>query len=48
MNKRTPMKIKLTIVAVALLFLGACTQRTCPTYAKEDIQKDKTEEKATV
>ena len=43
MNKGTTMKSKLAIVVVALLFLGACTQRTCPTYAKEDVQKDKTE-----
>lgn len=37
------MKSKFVILVVALLFLGACTQRTCPTYAKEDVQKDETE-----
>jgi len=37
------MKTKLTVLVVSLLFLGACTQRTCPTYAKEDVQKDTTE-----
>ena len=37
------MKLKLTILAVIILAMSACTQRTCPTYAKEDVQKDKTE-----
>lgn len=34
------MKIKLTILAVVILGLSACTQRTCPTYAKEDVKQE--------
>ena len=30
------MKIKILIVALAVLAMSACTQRTCPTYAKLD------------
>lgn len=40
------MKLKLTILAVIILAMSACTQRTCPTYAKEDVQKDKTAQEA--
>ena len=40
------MKLKLTILAVIILAMSACTQRTCPTYAKEDAQKDKTTQQA--
>ncbi len=40
------MKLKLTIIVVVLVCLSACTQRTCPTYAQEDVQKDKTSQEA--
>ncbi len=33
---------KFAIVAVVILGLSACTQRTCPTYALEDVQQEKT------
>ncbi|MEP5612207.1 MAG: hypothetical protein ABJP45_08155 [Cyclobacteriaceae bacterium] len=36
------MKLKFAIVAIVVLGLSACTQRTCPTYAQEDVQKEKT------
>jgi len=36
------MKLKLTIIALVILGLSACTQRTCPTYAQEDAQQDNT------
>lgn len=36
------MKIKVGIVILILLGIGACTQRTCPTYAKEDVKQEKT------
>jgi hypothetical protein len=36
------MKLKFAIVTVVILFLSACTQRTCPTYAKEDVKQEKT------
>ena len=42
------MKLKLTIIALVIFGLSACTQRTCPTYAKEDAQKDKTTQTANV
>ena len=42
------MKIKLLLFAVAVFMLGACTQKTCPTYAKSDVEKPQTEEKANV
>lgn len=35
------MKIKLLLFAVAVFMLGACTQKTCPTYSKVDVQKEK-------
>jgi hypothetical protein len=38
------MKIRLVIVALFLVGLvSACTQRTCPTYAKGDTQIEKAE-----
>jgi hypothetical protein len=37
------MKIKALLFALVLFGLGACTQRTCPTYAKSDV--DKSEQK---
>lgn len=36
------MKLKLTILAVIILAMSACTQRTCPTYAQEDTQEQTT------
>jgi Na+-transporting methylmalonyl-CoA/oxaloacetate decarboxylase gamma subunit len=43
------MKLKLTILAVVVLgMMSACTQRTCPTYAKEDVKQDKTAQQANV
>lgn len=35
------MKFKIVILALVVLGLGACTQRTCPTYAKEDVKETK-------
>ena len=35
------MKLKFAIVAIVILGLSACTQRTCPTYAQEDVQQEK-------
>ncbi len=35
------MKLKFAIVAVVILGLSACTQRTCPTYAQEDVKQEK-------
>ncbi len=32
---------KFAIVAVVILGLSACTQRTCPTYAQEDAKQEK-------
>ncbi|WP_420315654.1 hypothetical protein [Ekhidna sp.] len=40
------MKLKLTILAVIILAMSACTQRTCPTYAQEDAKEVKTEQQA--
>lgn len=37
------MKLKVLTIAVLLFGLGACTQKTCPTYAKQDVKKDTTE-----
>lgn len=31
------MKIKALLFALVLVGLGACTQRTCPTYAHSDV-----------
>jgi len=42
------MKSKLVLIAFVILGLSACTQRTCPTYAKEDIQKEKATKQADV
>lgn len=30
------MKIKTALIAFVIISLGACTQRTCPTYAQND------------
>lgn len=32
------MKVKVLILAVFILAVSACTQRTCPTYAKKDVK----------
>ena len=42
---RKIMKIKLLIFAVSVFVLSACTQYTCPTYAKKDAKKDAAIEK---
>lgn len=34
------MKIKALILALAIFALGACTQRTCPTYANIDTENN--------
>jgi len=39
------MKLKLIIVALIFIGLSACTQRTCPTYAKNDAPKEVKEDK---
>ncbi len=37
------MKIRLLIAVLFVFSLAvACTQKTCPTYAKEDVQIEKT------
>ena len=33
------MKIKIAIIALFMVGSFACTQRTCPTYTKDDIKK---------
>jgi hypothetical protein len=38
------MKLKISIVALFLVGMFACTQRTCPTYTKDDIKKIETTE----
>ena len=38
------MKSRLLIVAIFALGLSACTQYTCPTYAKEDTKKQEVKE----
>lgn len=38
------MKSKLLIVAIFALGLSACTQYTCPTYAKKDTKKQEVKE----
>jgi hypothetical protein len=37
-NKRI-MKLRVLLFAVVLFGMGACTQKTCPTYTKNDVQK---------
>lgn len=32
------MKIKALLFALVLFGLGACTQRTCPTYTMQDVE----------
>ena len=38
-DNRKTMKIKLLIFAVSVFALSACTQYTCPTYAKDDTKE---------
>ena len=33
------MKMKIAIVALFMISIFACTQRTCPTYTKDEIKK---------
>ncbi len=33
------MKLRVLLFALVLFGMGACTQRTCPTYTKNDTQK---------
>lgn len=42
------MKVKIFTIALVLIGLSACTQKTCPTYAKGDADKPQVEEKANV
>lgn len=40
-----PMKVKLLAIALIIGSLSACTQRTCPTYAKTKVEKPSNIEK---
>ena len=42
------MKLKIAIIAVIIVGLSACTQRTCPTYAIEDVQQEEVAPEANV
>lgn len=33
------MKLKLLVITIVLLAFSACTQKTCPTYSKSDVEK---------
>jgi len=33
------MKVKIAVFLLALFGLSACSQYTCPTYAKKDVKK---------
>ncbi len=39
------MKVKIAIVALFMISMFACTQRTCPTYTKDTIKKTEKTEK---
>ena len=39
------MKIKLAILALFMIGMFACTQRTCPTYTKDEIKKTEQKDK---
>jgi len=39
------MKVKIAIIALVILGLSACTQRTCPTYADTNTDQQVTSEK---
>lgn len=34
------MKSKVLLLAIFLMSLGACTQKMCPTYAKDDVKQE--------
>lgn len=36
------MKTRILIAVILIAWLAACTQKTCPTYAKKDIKKSST------
>jgi PBP1b-binding outer membrane lipoprotein LpoB len=40
------MKIKFLLIALVVLVLSACTQKTCPTYAGTEQVQDATEQPA--
>ena len=40
------MKVKIAIIALVILGMSACTQKTCPTYADTDVTPESTEQKA--
>ncbi len=42
------MKAKILAIALIILGLTACTQKTCPTYAKGSMDKTPSEQKANV
>jgi PBP1b-binding outer membrane lipoprotein LpoB len=37
---------KLLLVIISALFIGACAQKTCPTYSFNDLEKEVVEEKS--
>jgi len=39
------MKIKIVIIALFFVGMFSCTQRTCPTYTKDEIKKTERSEK---
>ena len=39
------MKIKIAILVLFMVGMFACTQRTCPTYTKDDIKKTEQKDK---
>lgn len=38
------MKLRVLLFALVMVGMGACTQRTCPTYTKNDVQKQEVKE----
>lgn len=43
------MKLRITIIALVIVGMSAaCTQRTCPTYAQEDVKQDNTTKEVNV
>ncbi|MEP2772556.1 MAG: hypothetical protein ABJH05_10425 [Fulvivirga sp.] len=39
------MKVKIAVFLLVLFGLSACSQYTCPTYAKKDVKKEVSEDK---
>ena len=35
------MKLKVLVFAIIVFAASACTQKTCPTYAKKDVKTEK-------